>query len=76
MRFRTYRGTQQKTNTEGKHTSEEAMAQFDHVHRRVTKKMRAAKEGWIEEQCDAIEKGTEAGNRKQAFDTLNSRPYT
>ena len=33
--------------------------------------MRSTKENWIEERCDAIEKGMKAGNSKDPYDTRN-----
>ena len=34
--------------------------------------MKAAKEGWIEEQCGNTEKGMMSGNSKEAYNTLNA----
>ena len=38
--------------------------------------MRSTKENWIEERCDAIEKGMKAGNSKDPYDTLNDLTKT
>ena len=35
------------------------------LHNQVRKKMRSTKHNWIEEQCDAIEKGMKAGTAKR-----------
>ena len=59
-----------------KHTSEEARAQYRVVNREVRRKMKAAKEDWIEEQCNAIDKGTNAGNSKEAYNTLKTLTKT
>ena len=53
-----------------KHTSEEAKVQYLQANREVRTKMKEAKELWIKEQCDAIERGFEKGQCKQAYDTL------
>ena len=37
----------------------------------IRKKMRSTKENWIEERCDAMEKGLKAGHNKEAYDTPN-----
>ena len=58
------------------HTSEEARANYQKAHREVRTKMRAAKEEWIEKQCNDIEKGMEAGNSKQAYSTLKALTKT
>ena len=59
-----------------KHTSDEARANYQKAHREVRTKMRAAKEEWIEKQCNDIEKGMEAGNSKQAYSTLKALTKT
>ena len=41
------------------------------LHNEVRKKMRSTKDNWIEERCDAIEKGMKAGHSKDSNDTLN-----
>ena len=47
-----------------KYTSDEARAQYRKTNKEVRKKMKAAKEGWIEDQCKAIDKGMAVGNSK------------
>ena len=42
------------------------------MNREVRKKMKAAKEEWIEEQCKNIEKGMVLGNSKEAYNTLKA----
>ena len=59
-----------------RHTSEQALANYQKTNREVRTKMRAAKEEWIDRQCDNIEKGMEAGNSKQAYNTLRSLTRT
>ena len=59
-----------------KHTSDEARRQYQQVHREVRQNMRAAKEKWIEKQCEAMEKGLETGNSKQAYNTLKALTKT
>ena len=46
------------------------------LHNEVRKKMRSTKENWIEERCDAIQKGMKAGNSKDPYDTLNDLTKT
>ena len=41
-------------------------AEYRKVYREVGKKMKAAKERWIEEQCKNVEKGIMSGNGKKA----------
>ena len=38
--------------------------------------MTAAKEEWIEEQCQNTEKGMMSGNSKEAYNTLKALPKT
>ena len=38
--------------------------------------MKAAKEGWIEEQCKNVEKGIMSGNGKEAYNTLKALTKT
>ena len=52
-----------------KYTSTEAGLEYGKVNREVRKKMKAAKEEWIEEQCKNIEKGMMSGNSKEAYIT-------
>ena len=37
------------------------------MNREIKKKMKAAKEDWIEERCKNIEKGMMSGNSKEAY---------
>ncbi|XP_071500074.1 uncharacterized protein [Diadema antillarum] len=53
-----------------KHTSHEARIQYREMNREVRKKVKAAKEDWIEAQCKVIDKGLTAGNIKEAYNTL------
>ena len=46
------------------------------MNREVRKKMKAAKEGWIEEQCGNTEKGMMSGNSKEAYHTLKALTKT
>ena len=39
------------------------------MNREIKKKMKAAKEDWIEERCKNIEKGMMSGNSKEARPT-------
>jgi len=57
-------------------TSQEANNKYKDSHREVRKKMREAKEAWIEEQCNSIELGMAKGNCKTAYDTLKSLTKT
>ena len=50
--------------------SEEAKVPYLQANREVRTKMKEAKELWIKEQCDAIERGFEKGQSKRAYDTL------
>ena len=50
-------------------TSTEAGLEYRKLNREVRKKMKAAKEEWIEEQCKNIEKGMMSGNRREAYNT-------
>jgi len=59
-----------------KFTSQEANNKYRISHREVRKKMREAKEAWIEEQCHSIEVGMAKGNSKAAYDTLKSLTKT
>ena len=49
------------------HTSSEVGLDYRKVNRDVRKKMKVAKEEWIEEQCRNIEKGMMSGNSKEEF---------
>ncbi|XP_071479659.1 uncharacterized protein [Diadema antillarum] len=46
------------------------------MNREVGKKMKAAKENWIEAQCKVIDKGLTAGNIKEAYNTLKTLTKT
>ncbi|XP_076438257.1 uncharacterized protein LOC143277357 [Babylonia areolata] len=59
-----------------KHSSNEARTKHQQVNREVRMKMKAAKENWIEEQCEEGEKGMEAGNSKRAYNTLKTLTKT
>ena len=59
-----------------KYTSTEAGLEYRIVDREVRKKMKAAKEEWIEEQCKNIEKGMVLGNSKEAYNTLKALTKT
>ncbi|XP_076443965.1 uncharacterized protein LOC143282251 [Babylonia areolata] len=59
-----------------KHPSNEARTKHQQVNREVRTKMKAAKENWIEEQCEEVEKGMEAGNSKRAYSTLKTLTKT
>ncbi|XP_076436542.1 uncharacterized protein LOC143276040 [Babylonia areolata] len=59
-----------------KHSSNEARTKHQQVNREVRTKMKAAKENWIEEQCEEVEKGMEAGNSKRAYDILKTLTKT
>ena len=59
-----------------KHSSPAAAELYRRANRQVRKKMTEAKEEWIARQCDAIEKGMEQGNSKQAYDTLKKLTKT
>ena len=37
---------------------------------------RSTKDDWIEERCDAMDKGMKAGNSKEAYGTLNDLTKT
>ena len=42
------------------------------MNREVRKKMKSAKEEWIEEECKDTEKGMMSGNSKEAYNTLKA----
>ena len=42
------------------------------MNREVRKKMNAARNKWIEEQCKIIEKGMMSENSKEAYNTLEA----
>ncbi|GFR86316.1 endonuclease-reverse transcriptase [Elysia marginata] len=47
-----------------------AMENYQLANKAVRKKMKKAKEKWIEDQCVSIEQGMSSGKLKQAFSTL------
>ncbi|GFR67355.1 post-GPI attachment to proteins factor 3-like [Elysia marginata] len=47
-----------------------AMENYQLANKAVRKKMKEAKEKWIDDQCVAIEQGMSSGKSKQAFSTL------
>ena len=51
-------------------TSRELRAQYQQAHAEVRRKMKEARENWIEEQCDTIEKSMVTGDSKAAYNTL------
>ena len=53
-----------------KYRDEETRAEYQKTNREVRKRMKVAKEEWIEEQCDVINKEMMMGNSKQAYSTL------
>ena len=55
-----------------KYTSTEAGLGYRKVNREVRKKMKTAKEEWIEEQCKNTEKEMMSGNSKEAYNTLKA----
>ena len=56
-----------------KYTGTEAGLECRKVDREVRKKMKAAKEGWIEKHC---KKGMMSGNSKKAYNTLKALSKT
>ena len=44
------------------------------MNREISKKMKAAKEEWAEEQCKNIEKGMMPGNSKETYKTSRLSP--
>ena len=54
-----------------KYSTPETVEQYCTVNRPIRTGMIKAKEKWISEQCDNIEKSITEGNSKKAFDTLN-----
>ena len=54
------------------YTSTEAGREYRKVNREVGRKMKAANEEWIEEECETIEKGMLLGNSKEAYNTLKA----
>ena len=54
---------------EQKHTSTEAGLEYRKINREVRKKIKAAKEEWIKEQCKDRDKGMMSGNSKEAYNS-------
>ena len=46
------------------------------MNRAVRKKVKAAKEGWVKEQCKNIAKGMMTGNSQEACNTLKALTKT
>jgi exonuclease III len=59
-----------------KYTSQESRTEYQKANREVRKKMKEAKEEWIEEQCDSIDKEMTTGSSKQAYSTLKTLTKT
>lgn len=55
-----------------KHQSSGGKEKYRQANKEVRAKLSADKEKWIADQCDAIEKGMEAGNTKEAYRTLKA----
>ncbi|GFR84346.1 RNA-directed DNA polymerase from mobile element jockey-like [Elysia marginata] len=53
-----------------------AMENYQLANKAVRKKMKEAKEKWIDDQCVAIEQGISSGKSKQAFSTLKMLTMT
>lgn len=59
-----------------KNSSPQEAAQYHETNNLVRKKMKEAKEQWISDQCENIEKGMKKGNSKLAYDTLKNLTKT
>ncbi|XP_076443957.1 uncharacterized protein LOC143282244 [Babylonia areolata] len=59
-----------------KNTSPNEAAQYRETNKLVRKKMEEAKEQWINDHCEKIEKGMEEGNSKFAYATLKKLTKT
>ena len=59
-----------------KYISSKAGLEYRKVNREVRKKIKAAKEEWIEEQCKDMENGMMSGNSKEAYNTLKALTKT
>ena len=59
-----------------KYTSTEAGLVYRKVNRELRKKMKAAKEEWIEMQRKNIRNGMMSGNSKEAYNTLKALTKT
>ena len=55
-----------------KHTGPEAAEEYRCANKMVRSKMKEAKENWISQQCEKIEKGMKEGNSKEAYSTLKT----
>ena len=67
---------QRRQPKQQKYTSTEAGQEHRKVNSEVGKKMKAAKEEWIEEQCKNVEKRMMSGICKEAYNTLNALTKT
>lgn len=63
---------ERRTLKKDKHKSEEANTLYRNANNRVRKRMREAKEMWINAQCQTIDKGMTHGNSKKAFSTIKT----
>ena len=62
-----------RRNLKGKrYTDPGAAEQYRTTNRLIRKKMTAAKEEWINQQCETIEEGMQFGNSKMAYSTLKT----
>ena len=55
-----------------KHSGDKARKAYQQANREVRKGMRAAKEKWIESQCNTIDSNMRTGNSKEAYATLKA----
>lgn len=53
-----------------KHSGPKEATEYRKANKLVRQKMKTAKEQWINDQCEIIEKGMETGNSKSAYTTL------
>ena len=63
---------QRRQPKQQKYTSTEAGLKYRKVNREVRKKMKTAKEEWIDEQCKNTEKGMIFRNSKEAYNTFKA----
>ena len=59
-----------------KFTGTEAGLDYRKVNREVRKKMKAASQGWTEEQCKNIQKEMMSGNSKEVYNNLEALAKT
>ncbi|CAH1266623.1 Hypp3444 [Branchiostoma lanceolatum] len=59
-----------------KYTSQKTAAQYRQAHKAVRRRMREAKEKWIEDQCEEIQHGMASGNSRKAYETLKTLTKT